>query len=351
MEFSTHAHEQLIHRQDPASGLRAVIAIHSTRLGPAAGGCRHWVYENTEAAVCDALRLAEGMTYKNALADIPFGGGKSVILGQPEQPLSQRQLEVFGSWIEELNGAYITAEDVGMRVADMRLIARKTRFVSGLGLAGVGGDPSPSTALGVYNGMVTAVRRKFAVDELHGLRVAVQGLGNVGLSLCELLARAGARLVVADLNPDRVAEVVSRFGAQSCASEEILQQDVEVIAPCALGSVLTAASVAQLSAGVVAGSANNQLASPEVADLLFARGILYAPDYVINAGGVISIAHEYLGKNDSSWVAERINGIGSRLRRIFAESESAQCSTESVARGLADDRIAQGRRAELRGVA
>ena len=351
MQIPSHNHEQLVFRQDSASGLSAVIAIHSTRLGPAAGGCRHWVYENTEAAVCDALRLAEGMTYKNALADIPFGGGKSVILGRPGQPLTQQQLEVFGGWIEDLNGAYITAEDVGMRVADMRLIARTTRFVSGLGLAGVGGDPSPSTALGVYNGMVTAVGRKFGVAQLDGLRVAVQGLGNVGFSLCELLARAGAKLVVADLNPDRVADVVSRFGAQSCASEEILQQDVEVIAPCALGGVLTAESVAQLSAGVVAGSANNQLASPEVADLLRRRGILYAPDYVINAGGIISIAHEYLGKNDPSWVAERIAGIGVRLSRIFTESENAQCSTETVARSLANDRLAQGKCLALRGVA
>ncbi len=351
MALPTHNHEQLVHRQDSVSGLNAVIAIHSTRLGPAAGGCRHWVYEDTEAAVCDALRLAEGMTYKNALADIPFGGGKSVILGRPNQPLTQRQLEVFGSWIEELNGAYITAEDVGMRVADMRLIARKTRFVSGLGLAGVGGDPSPSTALGVYNGMVTAVRCRFGVAQLDGLRVAVQGLGNVGFSLCELLARAGVKLVVADLNPDRVADVVSRFGAQSCASEEILLQEVEVIAPCALGGVLTTESVAQLSAGVVAGSANNQLASSDIADLLRAKGILYAPDYVINAGGVISVAHEYLGKNDPSWVAERIRGISSRLSRIFAESEAAQCSTESVARGLASDRLAQGRGPELQGVA
>ncbi len=351
MQIPSHNHEQLVLRQDSASGLSAVIAIHSTRLGPAAGGCRHWVYENTEAAVCDALRLAEGMTYKNALADIPFGGGKSVILGRPDQPLTQQQLEVFGGWIEELDGAYITAEDVGMRVADMRLIARKTRFVSGLGLAGVGGDPSPSTALGVYKGMVTAVRSKFGVAQLDGLRVAVQGLGNVGFSLCELLARNGVKLVVADLNPDRVADVVSRFGAQSCASEEILQQDVEVIAPCALGGVLTAESVAQLSAGVVAGSANNQLASPEVADLLRRRGILYAPDYVINAGGVISIAHEYLGKNDPSWVAERIGGIGSRLSRIFTESENAQCSTETVARSMANDRLAQGKCVALRGVA
>lgn len=351
MQIPSHNHEQLVLRQDSASGLSAVIAIHSTRLGPAAGGCRHWVYENTEAAVCDALRLAEGMTYKNALADIPFGGGKSVILGQPEQPLTQQQLEVFGGWIEELDGAYITAEDVGMRVADMRLIARQTRFVSGLGLAGVGGDPSPSTALGVYNGMVTAVRSKFGVAQLDGLRVAVQGLGNVGFSLCELLARAGVKLVVADLNPDRVAAVVSRFGAQSCASEEILQQDVEVIAPCALGGVLTAESVAQLSAGVVAGSANNQLASREVADLLRSRNILYAPDYVINAGGIISIAHEYLGINDPCWVAERIAGIGVRLSRIFTESENAQCSTETVARSLANDRLAQGKCVALRGVA
>ncbi len=351
MDFFEKGHEQVVIREDAATGLRAIIAVHSTVLGPAAGGCRHWVYPNPEAALTDALRLSEGMTFKNALADIPFGGGKSVILGAPGRRLSPRQLEVFGCWVDELNGRYVTAEDVGMSVADMGVIARSTRYVSGLGGTGVGGDPSPHTAQGVLLGMIAAVRTRLGADSLRGVRVAVQGLGNVGLHLCRLLAEHGARFWVADLDEERVRQAVSRYSAEPLPVEQVLAADVDVVAPCALGGVLTHESVAALKASVVAGSANNQLAEPAVGDALAEREVLYAPDYVINAGGVISVAHEYLGMNDPAWVEARIAAIPDRLDAIFRRAARTGEATSRIADELARERLARAAAQELRGVA
>jgi leucine dehydrogenase len=281
-------HEQIVFRQDRQTGLRAFIAIHDTRLGPAAGGCRYWAY-------------AAG----------PRGG-------QPGARPSAAQLRVFGGWIDELGGRYVTAEDVGMRVTDMRVVAGVTRYVSGLGTDGIGGDPSPATAEGVCLGLAAAVRARLGAASLAGIRVAVQGLGNVGYELCRLLHAAGAVLVVTDLNEASVARAKREFGAAVVDPAEILDQDVEVFAPCALGGVLDAQSAAALKATVVAGSANNQLATPEAANLLTEREVLYAPDFVINAGGVISIAAEYLGLAGSegrAWVRERIEAIPDRPAR------------------------------------
>lgn len=332
-------HEQIVVREDAATGLRAVIAVHSTRLGPAAGGCRHWVYPDPAAALDDALRLSRGMTFKNALADLPFGGGKAVILGQPGRALTTAQLETFGAWVEELGGRYVTAEDVGMHVADMRAVARVTRYVSGLGDNGFGGDPSPHTARGVLLGIEQAVRVQLGRDSLAGVRVAVQGLGNVGFHLASMLRERGARLWVADIAVDRVHRAVKGLGAQAAGIDEVLGLDVDVVAPCALGSVLNRASVDGLRAGIVAGAANNQLADDTVGDLLQQRGILYAPDYVINAGGVISVAAEYLGERRPEWTESRVSGIATRLGEIFQQSARTGVATSRVADQMARARL------------
>lgn len=351
MQLFEAGHEQVIIREDAATGLRAIIAIHSTLLGPAAGGCRHWVYPDAGRALEDALRLSQGMTYKNALADIPFGGGKSVILGEKGRSLGSRELEVFGTWVDELGGRYVTAEDVGMGVADLRAVARSTRYVSGLGSRGVGGDPSPRTAEGVLCGLQAAVAERLGRTSLDGVRVAVQGLGNVGFHLCRLLTDRGARLLVADLDPRRVERAVKGLRAAAVDVAEVLAADVDVVAPCALGGVLNHDSVARLRARVVAGAANNQLASPEVGELLADRGVLYAPDYVINAGGVISVAHEYLGYHEPAWVDQRITGIVGRLQEIFERAARTGQATSRIADQLARERLQRAAGEGLRGVA
>jgi len=280
------------------------------------------------------------MTFKNVMADLPFGGGKAVLLGQPGRRLSARQLEVFGRWVEELNGRYVTAEDVGMQVADMRAIARTTRYVSGLGTSGIGGDPSPRTAEGVLVGIEAAVRFHLGADSLRDIRVAVQGLGNVGFHLATLLTERGARLRVADIDPDRVRRAEQDLGATALGVDEVLGTDVDVVAPCALGGALNQRTVEALRASIVAGAANNQLASPELGDALARRGILYAPDYVINAGGVISIAHEYLGMRDPAWVNIRIAAIGERLEAIFHRARESGLATSRIADQMARERLA-----------
>ncbi|MEQ8858706.1 MAG: Glu/Leu/Phe/Val dehydrogenase dimerization domain-containing protein [Pseudomonadales bacterium] len=352
MQVFEAGHEQVVIREDAATGLRAIIALHSTVLGPAAGGCRHWVYPDAASALDDALRLSRGMTFKNALADIPFGGGKSVILGARSgarsgaggrAPLTEPQLETFGTWIEALNGRYLTAEDVGISVDDMRVVARTTRYVSGLGTSGLGGDPSPRTAEGVFNGIRAAVRTRLGTDDLAGVRVAVQGLGNVGWNLAERLREHGAELWVADIAEDRVQRAESELGARALAVDEVLRAEVDVVAPCALGGALTGDTVAALRASIVAGAANNQLASDDVGELLSERGVLYAPDYVINAGGVISIAAEYLRLSDPAWVDSRIAGIAERLEAIFRRAAASGEPTSRIADAMAGERLERAR--------
>lgn len=349
MQAFEAGHEQVIIREDAQTGLRAVIALHSTVLGPAAGGCRHWAYPDAASAVADALRLSRGMTFKNALADIPFGGGKSVILGRQGVNLTPRQLETFGSWVEELGGRYVTAEDVGMHVADMRVVARTTRFVSGLGTAGFGGDPSPFTARGVLTGIQAAARARLGADSLQGVRVAVQGLGNVGFHLATLLRDERADVWVADIDAARVERAVKGLGAHALPVQDVLAADVDVVAPCALGGAIDEASLERLRAPVVAGAANNQLASDAMGDALRERGVLYAPDYVINAGGVISVAAEFLAIEDPVWVERRIAGIAERLDAIFQRSAESGEATSRIADQLARERLAGAARSELQG--
>ncbi len=324
-------HERVVHCNDPISGLRAIIAIHSTTLGPAAGGCRFWRYDNDTSALTDVLRLSRGMSYKNALADLALGGGKAVIIAPEDRQLSDELLLAFGDFVESLDGGYITAEDVGMSVPAMQTIAQRTRHVAGLppeeGQAG--GDPSPKTADGVLAGIRAAVAHKLGKDSMQGLHVAVQGVGNVGLALCRALANDGARLTIADINEARVRMVCEELGAEAASLDEILFTKADVVAPCALGAILDEHSIPRLNTQIIAGAANNQLATDADGQRLFDAGVVYAPDYVINAGGIINVACEHAGSISSVEVDQRVANIGPRLTNIFKQSE-AECSPTNV---------------------
>jgi len=336
-------HDSIHYFEDPASGLRAIIAIHSTALGPAAGGCRRWTYASEEAALTDVLRLSRGMTYKNAVAGLPFGGGKSVILAAENAPRSPALFEAFGRAVDSLQGRYITAEDVGISVDDMRIVRSETPFVSGLPQSGsgAGGDPSPWTALGVFRGIEAAVAARLGRDSLAGVTVAVQGVGHVGAHLCVLLHEAGARLLVADVSRDTLQDLLEHVPAEVVAPRDILFSDADVLAPCALGNVLNAETIPRIRAKVIAGAANNQLASAADGARLAERGILYAPDYVINAGGVISVAREYLGNSTAEEVRSEVCRIPERLQQIFADAANSARPTNDVADELARQIVAQ----------
>lgn len=331
-------HEGVHLFSDPASGLQAVIAVHSTHLGPAAGGARFWHYATPDRAITDALRLSRGMSYKNAIAGLPCGGGKAVILGDGSARATPAQLRAFGHAVQRLGGRYVTAEDVGIGVGDLEQVAQATRFVAGL--PGNGGDPSPHTAAGVFHGLRAAVKTALGRADLNGLRVAVQGLGSVGRHLCERLHAAGARLWVADLDPARVRTVCERHAAQAVATDQILFQPADVLAPCALGAVLNAHSIPRLRAAVIAGAANNLLFDDEDGERLRQRGILYAPDYVINAGGIMAVSAGYRGEMADASLQARIAGIGDTLATIFAEATRRGLPTSRIADEMAHARLA-----------
>ena len=339
-------HELIVFEDDAATGLRAIIAIHSTALGPAAGGCRMRPYATTAAAVSDVLRLSRGMSYKNAIAGLPFGGGKSVIIGEPRTLKTPQLLEAFGRFVDSLGGRYVTAEDVGTTTADMVSVARATRYVAGLGAApgAAGGDPAPKTALGVYLGIRCAVRFGLGRSDLEGLTIAVQGLGSVGYRLAALLAAEGARLQVADVREAAVQRACEELGASAVGVEDVLAEDVDVLAPCALGAVLNAQSIPRLRARIVAGAANNQLAQAEDGQSLLAAGILYAPDYVINAGGIISVSREYQGGATEAQVLDDIGQIPVRLMEIFERARRENRTTNAVADEMARERLSARRR-------
>jgi leucine dehydrogenase len=333
-------HEGVHFFRDAASGLSAIIAVHSTNLGPAAGGCRYWSYARSSDAVTDALRLSRGMSYKNAMAGLPMGGGKAVILADPAGAKTPDLLAAFGRAVESLGGRYVTAEDVGISDADMVAISKETKHVSGLPVGGngaaAGGDPGPFTAMGVYLGVRAAVKRGLGRDDVRGVHVAVQGVGSVGGGLARLLARDGATLTLADVDADRAAALAAELGAATVSADAILGIAADVVSPCALGAILTAESIAALKAPVVAGGANNQLATPEDGWRIHQRGIVYAPDYVINAGGIINVGLEYLGKSDRAEVESRIAEIPGRLDMVWDESAATGDPAALVA-----DRIAQ----------
>lgn len=326
------AHEQLQFVHDAASGLTAIIAIHSTHLGPAAGGTRFWHYTEPDAAIRDALRLSKGMSYKNAMAGLPAGGGKAVIVADAERTKSPEMLIAFARAVGQLGGRYVTAQDVGMSEADMVALSKVTNHVAGL--PEQGGDPGPYTARGVYLGVKAAASRALGATDMKGVRVAVQGVGSVGGGLARHLAADGAELILADVDADRAATLAEELGATSVSTDEILGNECDIFSPNALGAVLTEQSVAALNCKAVAGGANNQLATGKEDQLLVDRGVLYAPDYVINAGGIINVLRAIDQAGDDE-INARVGEIPNRLASIWDESANSGKAPGAVADAMA----------------
>lgn len=336
-------HEQVVYCSDEASGLKAIIAVHSTALGPAAGGCRFWDYASDEAALKDVLRLSKGMTYKNAMAGLKLGGGKGVIIGNPKNLKSEALFKAFGNAVNNLNGRYYTAEDVNITTGDMAIVNQSTEFVSGL--EGKSGNPGPFTALGTFLGIKAAVKFKLGKDDLNGVKVAVQGLGSVGYSLCEKLHQAGAELIVTDINQVALDKAATELNATVVGLDEIYNQDVDVFSPCALGASIDDNSIAQLKAVIIAGCANNQLAENRHDQVLLEKGILYAPDYVINAGGIINVALEiYPEPYCADSATKLVENIYHTLMNVFETAAQKNMPTGFVADEMAREIIANGHR-------
>ena len=336
-------HEQVVFVSDDMSGLKAIIAVHNSNLGPALGGCRMWPYASEEEAVRDVLRLSRGMTYKSAMANLKLGGGKSVIIGNPRTHKTPELLAAFARALEQLNGRYIAAEDSGTSVADMKYMTQFTQHVAGIhdkpSDAGTrSGDPSPATAYGTFIGIQAAVKERLGRDSLDGLRVAVQGVGNVGFDLARQLKEAGAQLWVTDIHREPLVQAGKELGATVVAPDEIFGLDVDVFAPCALGAILNDTTIPQLKASIVAGAANNQLAEARHGLALMKRGILYAPDYVINAGGIIDVYHERIGF-DRSALLKHIEGIHDNLMEVFERARKEERPTGEVADAIAEERF------------
>ncbi len=330
-------YERLVYAEDPEAGLRAYICLHSTACGPAAGGCRMWDYDSRDAARADVLRLARGMTAKNALAGLGLGGGKSVIIGNARTDKTSEMLRAFGRAVEALNGQYYTAEDVGISPEDMRIVAGETAFAVGLeGGEHGSGDPSPFTAEGVFQCLKVGAADVFGTDDLTGRRVLVQGLGSVGMSLAEKLHAAGASLIVADVNEAALEHARNDLGAEICPVDAVFDTQMDIFAPCALGGILTEDTAQRLSARLVCGAANNQLSEDAVADTLLGRGIRYLPDYVVNAGGIISVAGE-IHKAGQAYRQKRLRDVAARIGEILAVSSRTGQSTIQVADQIVDD--------------
>ena len=329
-------HEQLVLCQDSASGYRGIIAVHSTVLGPALGGTRFWNYATDEEAIVDALRLARGMTYKNAVAGLNLGGGKSVIIGDNKTAVREMIFRAHGRFVESLGSRYITAEDVGTSTADMDYVHMETDYVSGL--AGRSGDPSPVTAHGVFRAIQASAKERWGSDDLVNKIVAIQGCGHVGYYLAKELHESGAKLVVSDIDGERVKRVVAEFGARGVASDEIYGVQADIFAPCALGAIVNDKTIPQLKVEIVAGAANNQLLEERHGDALESRGVLYAPDYVANAGGVINVYSELAG-----WTSARsfrkADEIYDTVRKVFEIARDEKIPTYLAADRLAEQRI------------
>lgn len=333
---------------DEKTGLKSIIAIHSTARGPAAGGCRMWDYSSAGAALTDALRLSRGMSYKNAMADLDFGGGKAVIIGDSRSQKTPELFEAFGRAVESLGGQYWTAEDVGVSPSDLVSTRKTTRFVAGLeGHAAASGDPSPVTAEGVFRGVRLCVERALNRD-LKGVRVAIQGVGHVGAYLAEKLYAAGAELIIADVNQGALAEVAAKTGATIVPTDAIFDVEADVFAPCALGGAISNATLPRLKVKIIAGGANNQLADAMIGQTVFDRGILYAPDYVINGGGIINVAAEIRaleagGVFDGDWVATKLDRLAQTLAEVIDQSVAEKRPANLVADEIARARIAAAR--------
>ncbi len=332
-------YEELLFFQDRTTGLQSVVAIHDTTLGPALGGCRFWQFTSERAAIDDVLRLARGMTYKAAVAGLKLGGGKSVIIGNPKTHKTEALLRAFGRFINTLNGRYIVAEDVGTSTEDMAIIREETKHVVGLMTArGGSGDPSPVTAYGVYHGMQACTREVFKTKSLEGMTVAIQGAGHVGYNLAKYLTREKVSIIVTDIYKKNAQRLVSEFGAKFVKPDDIYSVDCDIFSPCALGGILDDKNIRKLKCKIVAGSANNQLKANRHGDLLEKKGILYAPDYVINAGGLINVAYELKGydRNRALHKAARIYDSVSRVIKIAREHK---VPTYLAADKLAEERI------------
>ncbi|WP_044640366.1 Leu/Phe/Val dehydrogenase [Risungbinella massiliensis] len=332
-------YEQLVFCQDESSGLKAIIAIHDTTLGPALGGIRMWNYATEEEAIVDALRLARGMTYKAAVSGLNLGGGKTVIIGESRTDKSEAMFRALGRYVEGLNGRYITAEDVGTNEEDMNNIFLETSYVTGVSPAfGSSGNPSPVTAFGVYQGMKAAAKVAYGSDSLKGKKIAVQGVGNVAYHLCKYLHEEGAQLIVTDIYEPNVKRAVQDFGATSVHPDEIYDVDCDIFSPCALGAIVNDDTIDRLRCNVIAGSANNQLKEDRHGDLLEQKGIFYAPDYVINAGGLINVADELYGYNRERAMA-KVEGIYHTIEKVFEIAKRDGIPTYQAADRLAEERI------------
>ncbi|MDB5444697.1 MAG: Glu/Leu/Phe/Val dehydrogenase family protein [Phenylobacterium sp.] len=341
---SFEGHEGVHAFYDETSGLKSIIAVHSTARGPAAGGCRMWPYVSDQAALEDALRLSRAMSYKNAMADLELGGGKAVIIGDARSQKTPGLFEAFGEAVESLGGRYWTAEDVGVSPGDLAHARRRTTFVAGLeGHAGASGDPSPVTAEGVFRGIRLCVRRALG-RELDGVRVAIQGTGQVGAHLAEKLHAAGAQLTLADVNAQAVQALAARTGARVVPPAEIFDVETDVFAPCALGGAINPETLPRLTARIVAGAANNQLADPAVGEALLQRGVLYAPDYVINGGGIINVAGEIRAiargeAFDPAWVAAKLDRLMQTLEEVLDHAVREKRPPQDVAAEIARARL------------
>jgi leucine dehydrogenase len=341
-EKITHTdHEQVLIARDSATGYHGIIAIHNTSLGPAVGGTRFWNYESEDDALTDALRLSQGMTYKMALVGLPFGGGKSIIIGNNATPDREALLRVHGRFVETLKGKYITAEDVGTSPADMEIVRLETQHVAGL--LGRSGDPSPSTARGVFRAIQASNRFLRKTDDLSGLTVALQGCGHVGYTLAKLLHEAGAKLIVTDVDSENVARVVDAFGATMVQPNEIFSVPADIFAPCALGGIINDETIPQLKVQIVAGAANNQLLEERHGAMLRDRNILYAPDYVANAGGILNGCIELLGW-DTEHALRKVDGIYDTVLNIFETAQAQGLTTNEAADRIVEERLTSATR-------
>ena len=333
-------HEQVVFCNNKDLGLKAIIAIHNTALGPALGGTRMWNYKSEEEALIDVLRLSKGMTYKASAAGLNLGGGKAVIIGDSKTQKTEGLFRAFGRYVNSLNGRYITAEDVGTTVREMEYVFMETSWVTGIPKAfGGSGDPSPYTAHGVLMGIKAAAKEKFGTDQLKGMRIAVQGLGNVGHHLVEYLAKEGAALTITDLDQDKLKRTATQFRAEAVAPDNIISQDCDIFSPCAMGAIINDASLKQLKAKIVCGGANNQLAEPRHGDQLREMGILYAPDYVTNAGGLMNVFVELEGYSPDR-ALDKTTQVYDNLMQVFAIAKRDGIGTHTAADRLAEERIA-----------
>lgn len=340
-EFDNH--EQVAFFTDKPTGLKAIIAVHNTNLGPSLGGCRMWPYADSAEALNDVLRLSKGMTYKAAMANLKLGGGKSVIIGNPRTDKSPQLMQAMGRFVEQMGGRYITAEDSGIAVQDIAQMSENTQHVSGVEAkyrydgGKADGNPAPSTAYGVFVGVKASVAHHYNSD-LKGIKVAIQGLGHVGMRLARLLHSEGAKLWVTDIFPENVEQAVAEFGATAVSTDGIFEQDVDVYAPCAMGASVNLQTIDKLKAKVIAGAANNQLSEESMGRLLVDKGILYAPDYVINAGGVIDIYHQRMLSTPEA-LRSHIEEIGATLQEIFSRAKQQGQPTNMVANRIAEERF------------